>query len=175
MCLATSSDLWLELQDVSKRIFSMKLQSSGQPKNDAQTLFFPTLHDPSPFPGNFCNCNSGGICTASQFQVQFPVLYLQSYTQREAMPTQKSAQKCCCNLLRLLARKITKDIHSCKPASLNHPIRLLLLRSCSLLIAWIFWIFFISIIYIYNVSLSLPLVSFSQGVYNFCLNLSLMW
>ena len=29
-----------------------------------QTLFF---YPPSPFPGNFCNCNSGGICTASQF------------------------------------------------------------------------------------------------------------
>ena len=102
----------------------------------------------------------------------------QCYTQREATPTQKSAQKCCCDLLRLLARKITKGIHSCKHASLNRPIRLLLLRSCSLLIAWIFFIdffiIFISMIYyIYNVSLSL--VIFSQGVYNFCLNLSLMW
>ena len=29
-----------------------------------QTLFFSP---PSPFPCNFCNCNSGGICTASQF------------------------------------------------------------------------------------------------------------
>ena len=25
------------------------------------------LHLPSPFPDNFCNCNSAGICTASQF------------------------------------------------------------------------------------------------------------
>ena len=32
-------------------------------------------HPPSPFPGNFCNCNSGGICTASQFLVQLPLLY----------------------------------------------------------------------------------------------------
>ena len=32
-------------------------------------------HTPSPFHGNICNCNSGGICTASQFQVQLPLLY----------------------------------------------------------------------------------------------------
>ena len=55
-----------------QNIFSTNLQSSGQPKNDAKTLFF---HPPSPFPGNFCNCNSGGICTASQFEFQLPLLY----------------------------------------------------------------------------------------------------
>ena len=38
------------------------------------------------------------------------------------MPTQKSAQNWCCNLLWLLAQKITKGIYLCKPASLNHPI-----------------------------------------------------
>ena len=43
------------------------------------------------------------------------------YTQREAMPTQKSAQKWCWDLTRPLARKITKGIHLCKPASLHHP------------------------------------------------------
>ena len=43
------------------------------------------------------------------------------YTQREATPTQKSARKWRCDLLRLLARKITKGIHSCTPASLNRP------------------------------------------------------
>ena len=32
-------------------------------------------HPPSPFPGNFCNCNSGGICTASQFLVELPLSY----------------------------------------------------------------------------------------------------
>ena len=41
------------------------------------------------------------------------------YTQHEAMPTQKSAQKWCRDLLQLLAQKITKG--SCKPASLNRP------------------------------------------------------
>ena len=44
------------------------------------------------------------------------------YTQREATPTQKSARKWHCDLSRLLAWKITKDIHSCKPASLNRQI-----------------------------------------------------
>ena len=29
------------------------------------SFFF--LHPPSPFHGNFCNCNSIGICTASRF------------------------------------------------------------------------------------------------------------
>ena len=43
------------------------------------------------------------------------------YTQREATPTQKSARMCC-DLSRLLTRKITKSIHSSKPASLNRPI-----------------------------------------------------
>ena len=38
-----------------------------------QRHFF--FHPPSPFPSNFCNCNSGSICTASQFWVQLPLLY----------------------------------------------------------------------------------------------------
>ena len=58
------------------------------------------------------------------------------YTQCEAVPAQKSAWKWCCDLSQLLARKITKGIHSRKPASLNLPIddlfsRLLEERSCS--------------------------------------------
>ena len=36
----------------------------ASPKYDVETLFF---QHPSPFPRNVCNCNSGGICTASQF------------------------------------------------------------------------------------------------------------
>ena len=44
------------------------------------------------------------------------------YIHREAMPTQKSAWKWCRDLSRLLALKITKGIHLCKPASLNRPI-----------------------------------------------------
>ena len=39
------------------------------------TLGHFVFHPPSPFPCNFCNCNSGGICTASQFWVQLKLLY----------------------------------------------------------------------------------------------------
>ena len=94
--------------------FSTNSWSSGQPKNDAKTPFF---HHLSPFHGRFCNCNSIGICTASQFYVQLLLLYTAwSNTYSEIGPEVR------CNLLRLLARKITKRIHSSKPASLNHPI-----------------------------------------------------
>ena len=72
MCLATSNNLLLVLYDAPNRIYSTNSRSSGQPKIDAKTLF---PHPPSPFPGNFCNCNSGGICIASQFYVQLPLLY----------------------------------------------------------------------------------------------------
>ena len=38
----------------------------SQNKRRKDAFFF---HPPSPFPGNFCNCNSGVICTAFQFKV----------------------------------------------------------------------------------------------------------
>ena len=41
-------------------------------KTTQRHLFF---HPPSPFPGNFCNCISGGICIAFQFLVQLSLLY----------------------------------------------------------------------------------------------------
>ena len=92
----------------------MNLRSSGQPKNNAKTLFF---HPPSPFHSNFCNRNSIDICMASQFCVQLPLLYTaQSNAYSEIGPEVR------CDLSRLLARKITKRIHSSKPASLNRPI-----------------------------------------------------
>ena len=50
MCLATSNNLLLVLQDAPKCIFSANSQSSGQPKNDAKTLFFTP---PIPFPWYF--------------------------------------------------------------------------------------------------------------------------
>ena len=66
---------------------------------------------------NFCNCNSIGICTASRFKVQLPLLYTAwSSVYSEIGPEVR------CDLSRLLARKITKRIHCSKPASLNRPI-----------------------------------------------------
>ena len=108
MCLATSNNLLLVLQDAPKGFFSTKPRSSGQPKNDAMTLFFPTLHPLSP------------VIFATATVVAFVLLrsYMFSfycYTQREATPTQKSARKWCFDLSRLFARKMTKGIHSCKP------------------------------------------------------------
>ena len=89
MCLVTSNNLLLVLKDAPKRIFSTNSRSSGQPKNDAKTLFFPTLHRLSP------------VIFATATVVEF-VLHCNSwlnfhcYTQHdrtEATPTQKSARK----------------------------------------------------------------------------------
>ena len=55
-------------------------------------------------------------------------------TRHEATPTQKLARKWRCNLSQLLARKITKGIHSCKPASLNRPIAELSITSLILVL-----------------------------------------
>ena len=80
-----------------------------------QSLIFSTLHPLSL------------VISATATVVAFVLLCnsrfnFHCYTQCEAMPTQKSARKWCCDLSRLLARKITKGIHLCKPAPLNRPI-----------------------------------------------------
>ena len=49
MCLATSNNLLLVLQDAPERIFSAtNSRFSGQPKNDEKSLFSPTLRPLSP-------------------------------------------------------------------------------------------------------------------------------
>ena len=116
MCLATSSNLLLVLWDAPKHIFSTNSRSSCQPKNDAKT-FFPTFHPLSQ------------VIFATATVVAFVLLRnsrfsFHCYTQREATPTRKSARKWRCDLSRLLARNITKGIHSCKPPSLNRPVAL---------------------------------------------------
>ena len=80
-----------------------------------QGHFFPTLHPLSL------------VIFATATVVAFVLLHnsrfsFHCYTQCEVMPTQKLAQKWHCDLLQHLVWKITKGIHSCKPASLNHPI-----------------------------------------------------
>ena len=87
MCLATSNNLLLVLQDAPKRFFSTNSRSSGQPKNAPKTLFF---HPPSPFPGIFLRLQlflAFVLLRNSRFNYQ-------RYTQREATPSQKSARKC---------------------------------------------------------------------------------
>ena len=72
MCLATSNNLLLVLQDGTKLFFPTNSRSSGLPKNKVKTLF---PHSPSPFPCNFCKHNNNGIFTASQFYIQLSLLY----------------------------------------------------------------------------------------------------
>ena len=94
----------------------------------------PPRHLPSsPFPCESCKRSSSGICTASQFQVQLPLLYTAcgvslmvalgvslmvalTYSLLRKRPLSGS-----CNLLQLLAQKIAMGIHLCKPALLNCP------------------------------------------------------
>ena len=95
-------------------LFFSNSWSSGQPKNDAKTPFF---HPPSPSPVIFVIATVVAFVLLRNFRFNF-----HCYTQREATPTQKSARKWRYDLSRRLALKITKGIHSCKPASLNRPI-----------------------------------------------------
>ena len=84
--------------------------------NSTQKTFFSTLH---PIPT---------VIFATATVLAFVLLRdsrfsFQRYAQCEATPTQKSARKCAAtSQSRLLAWKITKRIHSSKPASLNRPI-----------------------------------------------------
>ena len=88
MCLAISNNLLLVLQDAPKRIFfSSNSRSSGQPKNDAKTLFSPTLHPLSKIIFATATVLAFVLLRDSRFNFH-------CYTQREAMPTQKSARKC---------------------------------------------------------------------------------
>ena len=114
MCLAISNNLLLVLKDAPKRFFFLfSTNSSCQPKNDAKTPF-PTLHPLSPVIFATATVVAFVLLRSSRFDFH-------CYTQREATPTNKSARKWRCDLsrLRLLARKITKGIHSYKPALLN--------------------------------------------------------
>ena len=85
-------------------------------KNDTKTLFFSSPHPLSL------------VIFATATMVAFVLLHnsrfnFHCYTQREATPTRKSAWKWHFNLSWLLAQDITKGIHSCKPASLNRPVK----------------------------------------------------
>ena len=103
--------------------FFLSLQnsrSSGKPKNDTKTLLF---HPPSPFQVIFATATVVAFVLLRNSRFNF-----HCYTQREATPTQKSAWKWRYDLSRRLERKITKGIHSRKPASLNHPIDISVLK-----------------------------------------------
>ena len=75
-----------------------------------QRHFFSTLHPLSPV--IFATATVVAFVLLRNSRLKF-----HCYTQREVTPTQKSARKWRCDLSRLLARKITKGIYSCQPAS----------------------------------------------------------
>ena len=83
-------------------------------KKTMQRHFFSTLHPLSTV--IFANAAVLAFVLIRDSRFNF-----HCYTQREATPTQKSARKLRCDGSRL-TRKITKHIHSSKPASLNRPI-----------------------------------------------------
>ena len=98
MCQAISNNLLLVLQEAPKRIFSTNSRSSGQPKNDAKTLF-STLHPLST------------VIFATATVLAFVLLYysrfnFHCYTQREATPTQKSARKCAVTSHDILCKRL---------------------------------------------------------------------
>ena len=108
MCLATSNNLLLGLQDAPKWFFFHELAIFWSAKKDAMDPLSLVI---------FATATVVAFVLLRNYRFSF-----HSYTQREATPTQKSAQKWCCNLSWLLVQKITKGIHLCKPASLNCPI-----------------------------------------------------
>ena len=107
---------------ISENLVSQKLM---------QRHFFFTLHPFSPVIFATSTVMATVLLRYSRFNFH-------CCTQRKAMPTQKSAWKWCYDLSRLLARKITKGIHLCKPASLNHPMHVFFLGYVKVLfcIAW---------------------------------------
>ena len=114
MCLATSKKLLLVLQDAKNRIiFSTHSRSSGQPKNDAKTLFSILHHLSAVILANAIV----RVCIASYKTQLLKGLYC--LKQRLLRNRLRSGS---CDLSRLLARKITKGVHSCKPASPSNPI-----------------------------------------------------
>ena len=112
MSVATSKNWLLVLWDAPNRILSTNSRSSGQPRNDANTLF-STLHHFSP------------VIVATAAVVAFVLLgnsrlNFICYTQREPTPTQKSARKW---QLRPFATSCAKDYegHSLVQTSITEP------------------------------------------------------
>ena len=97
-----------------KTYFFHELAIFWSAKKRRRHFFSPTLHRLSPVIFATATVVAYVLLRNSRFSFH-------CYTQCEATPTQKSARRWRCDLSRLLARKITKGIHSCKPASLNRP------------------------------------------------------
>ena len=98
MCLAISNNLLLVLKDAPKRIFSTNSRSSGQP-NTMQRHFFPTLHPLSTVIFAIATVLAFVLLRDSRFNFR-------CYTQHEATPTQKLAQKCAATSRNFLRKRL---------------------------------------------------------------------
>ena len=78
---------WLQNNNNKKHFFHTHSQSSGQPGNDAKTLF---PHRPSPLISPVILANSTVVASVLLRNSRFN---FHCYTQREPTPTQKSARK----------------------------------------------------------------------------------
>ena len=106
MCLATSKNLLLTLQDaIFFSFFSHKLTISWSAKNNNADIFF---HPQSPFPCNFCEHNCFAIPGSTS-------IVIHSMNQRLLRNWAGSGS---CGIL-WLVQKNTKGTESCKPTSLN--------------------------------------------------------
>ena len=113
MCLATSNNSLLVLQDDPKRIFLTNSRSSGQPKNDAKTLFF---HPPSPFPVKKIQLQQWWhlYCFAILRSTSIVTHSLKQHVLRNR-PESDAATPC-----DFLHERLQRA-NSCKPATLNCP------------------------------------------------------
>ena len=67
----SSQCVWQQAIECPKTHFFHELAIFWSARKRCRHFFPPSI----PFPGNFCNCNNGSICTASQFYVQLPLLH----------------------------------------------------------------------------------------------------
>ena len=118
MCLATSNLTCCSCYRMLRNAFFPRTRDFLVSRKTMQRHFFQS-HPPSPFPGNCLNYNNGGIlyCFESLGSTSFVI---HSVNQRLLRNRPGSDSY---NLLRLLAQKITKGIHSCKLPSLNRQLQ----------------------------------------------------
>ena len=98
----------------------MHLQSSGQPENNAMALFspssitFPNLHH-IPHPPSHSPVIPANATVVAFVLLQMSMFNFHCYSRVYQRLLRNWLGSGSCNLLWLLAQKITKGIHSCKP------------------------------------------------------------
>ena len=123
MCLAPSKNLFRVVRAAKKLLFQALAIFWSAGKQCRNFFFLSVCHHLS----TVILANTTIVAFVLLRNARFSFL---CYTWCEPVPTLKSARKCSCDLLRLLARKIMKGIYSCKPALLNCPIGLIEYSCC---------------------------------------------